>query len=136
MENDAANLESVLGTKALKPFRPLAYYDRHMDCIRIELRDCSITEKRIDEKITVLLDNFPDQNQSPIAGLMIKGVKHYLFKELGLPVEGILFVTSILDKLTKLYPDEIEANIRKLVYEIDLTVNLDEKEELQEELAA
>ena len=128
MQN-TTELKTLLGDQAPKPFRPLAYYDRHMDCIRIELRDCSTTERRIDSTMTVLLDNFPQENQEETVGLMIKGVKH-LFKQLELPLEGIIFVTQILDRLVAKYPKEVEENIRHLVYQIDLTVNLDEPQEV------
>src|SRR5690349_14655809 len=100
MSDNALDLAKLLGGKVLKPFRPLAYYDRHMDCIRIELRDCSITERRVSETITVLLDNFPEPKQSEIAGLMIKGVRH-LFSGLEIPMTGVLYVTGILDKLAE-----------------------------------
>ena len=106
-------------------FRPVAYYDKHLDCIRIELRDCSITERRINEFITVLYDNYPEENQHDRAGLMIKGIKH-LFKELGLPVEGIFRVTEILDKIAERYPDLIDKEVSRIVTNIELTVNLDE----------
>ncbi len=56
---------------------------------------------------------------------MIKGVKH-LFKEVGLPVEGILRITLILDKLAQRYPELIQDEIRKIVTDIELTVDLDE----------
>jgi hypothetical protein len=117
-------LTDLLGSGPAQ-FRPIAYYDKHMDCIRIELRDCSITERRYDEYLTVLYDNYPEVNQHDRAGLMIKGVK-YLFKEVNLPMEGILRVTEILNKLAQRYPQLIDTEISRIVTEIELTVNLDE----------
>ena len=106
-------------------FRPVAYYDKHMDCIRIELRDCSITERRFNEHLTVLYDNYPEVNQHDRAGLMIKGVKH-LFKELKLPTGGVLRVTEVLDKLAEKYPHFVDQEVCRVVADIELTVNLDE----------
>lgn len=117
-------LTDLVGTKP-SLFRAFAFYDKHMDCIRIELRDCSMCERRLDEFVTVLYDNYPEANQHDRAGLMIKGVKH-LFKEVGLPVEGILRITLILDKLAQRYPELIQDEIRKIVTDIELTVDLDE----------
>ena len=99
-----------------------------MDCIRVELRDCSLTETRVDEYLTILYDNNPEDGQSPSAGLMIKGIKH-LFNEWRLPLEGILRVTDIFDKMAKKYPQILEDHISQIVKDIELTVNLDEAAE-------
>jgi hypothetical protein len=124
LAEESVSLSDIIGPGP-QQFSPVAYYDKHMDCIRIELRDCSITERRFDEVITVLYDNYPEPKQHDRAGLMIKGIKH-LFKRLDLPVEGILRVTQILDKLSKEYPELIDTEISRIVAEIELTVNLDD----------
>jgi len=121
---ESITVSDILGVEPAK-FRPVAYYDKHMDCIRIELRDCSITERRFDEFLTVLYDNYPDVNEHDRAGLMIKGVKH-LFKELNLPTEGILSVTEVLDKLAEKYPNVVDKEVCRVVADTELTVNLDE----------
>jgi hypothetical protein len=120
---ETITLTELIGEKP-QQFRPIAFYDKHMDCIRIELRDCSMTERRLDEFVTVLYDNYPEVNQHDRAGLMIKGIKH-LFKEFGLPIEGVLRVTEILDHLAKRYPQLIDSEIRRIVTDIELTVDLD-----------
>src|ERR1035438_3063364 len=99
----ANRINDSIGTKGLKPFRPVAYFDRHMDCIRVELRDCSFTEERLNQHITLLEDNYPTPPRTPVAGVMIKGIKH-LFNQCGLPLDGIIHVTTILDQVVKLYP--------------------------------
>ena len=60
---------------------------------------------------------------------MIKGVKH-LFKELGLPVEGVVYVTRILDAIAKEYPEVVASEIQKLVKNLELTVDFDEPAQL------
>lgn len=115
--NDAPPLatnqfDELIRSSANRRFVPLAYYEKHMDCIRIELRDCSLSEERMDELLTVLYDNHPQDDRSPVAGLMIKGVKHF-FKKHGLPLEGIVLVTEILDRIVKEMPisEEMQNNI-------------------------
>jgi hypothetical protein len=116
-------------------FKPVAYYDKHMDCIRAELRDCSVTEVRLDKTLTVLRDNDPSESQSPLAGFMIKGVK-MLFKEWGLPLTGVLMVTTILDRLLKELPIDCEnVNMKKdiehintIAADIELSVNFSYEE--------
>ena len=125
----AEAVSRLVGNEGLKPFEPVAYYDHHMDCIRIELRDCSFTEERIDEIVTLLEDNYPAHGRSPIAGIMLKGVKH-LFKELNLPLDGILSVTKIFDELVKKYPQFAALAIYNLVTQIDLNVNMSERRSL------
>jgi hypothetical protein len=112
-------------------FRPLAYYDKHMDCIRIELRDCSFCEKRLNESLTLLEDNYPNSGQVASAGLVIKGVKH-LFKALDLPLEGIVLVTMLIDRIIKEnhLPESDQSVIRpvgEVASQIELSVNLDEE---------
>jgi len=89
-----------------KAFAPNAYFDKHMDCIRVEIRDCSITELRISEMITILIDNNPEENQQQFVGIMIKGIKH-LFKTLDLPMSGIVRFTRIWDAIAKKFPEEV-----------------------------
>lgn len=55
----AHQAQSALGVGPLRAFKPVAYFDSHADCIRIELRDCSFTEERISQPVTLLEDNHP-----------------------------------------------------------------------------
>ena len=126
--NISEQIAKTVGSEGLKPFEPVAYYDKHMDCIRIELRDCSFTEERHNEHITFLEDNYPTHGRNAVAGIMIKGVKH-LFTTLELPMDGIVYVTTILDKVVKQYPELAEERIWKMVNEIDMTVNMSESRE-------
>lgn len=128
--NMGDRIAKALGFGSLRPFKPTAYYDSHMDCIRIELRDCSFTEERFNEHVTFLEDNYPGA-RSTVAGLMIKGVKH-LFKEQDIALDGIIYVTSILNRMVSQYPDLAEKRILKLVKELDLTVDMSQTEVGQE----
>jgi hypothetical protein len=127
----AEKIAKTLGVEGLRPFEPVAYYDKHMDCIRVELRDCSFTEERKNQHITFLEDNYPAANRSATAGIMIKGVKH-LFSDLKLPLDGIVYVTTILDRLVKQYPELADSIFCKMVNEIDLTVDMSEAGSLNE----
>ena len=58
-------------------FRPYAVFDEPLDCIRVVVRDCSVTEIRINDALTVLEANYPEvQDASEIVGFTIKGVAH------------------------------------------------------------
>jgi len=92
---------STWGLESSKKFVPVAYYDKFMDTIRIEFRDCSSWEKRVDECLTLIFDNFPENEGSQeLCGLVIKGVGH-LFGSLGLPDHGVIKVAELLDRVIK-----------------------------------
>jgi len=133
MQNPNPTLEETLKEWPISSFRPVAYYDKHMDCIRIELRDCSMTEERINPVLTVLHDNYPGPGQDARAGLMIKGITHF-FSKWEMTMEGVVFVTELLNQLLEQLPPDPEnaRNIRpiqQLASDIELTVNMSTAEE-------
>jgi hypothetical protein len=121
----AEQIATVLSKNGLLAFEPVAYYDKHMDCIRVELRDTSFTEERLNEHITFLEDNYPGPNRSAAAGIMFKGVTHF-FKKNNLPLEGVVYVTTILNEMVKEYPELAHERICKMVNEMDMTVDMSE----------
>lgn len=131
----AENIAKAMGVNHLKAFEPVAYYDKHTDCIRIELRDCSFAEERFNEHVTFLEDNYPSTGRNPIAGIMLKGVKH-LFTTNNIPLEGIVYVTKIMNEFVKQYPELAQERICQLVNEMDLPVNLSEPDDFVTAAAA
>lgn len=93
-----------LDYEGIGAFNPHAYYDKQLDCIRVYVRDCSTTEKRVSEIFTLLEDNYPEEKQTKFAGLTIKGVSH-LLKRLKLK-HGVYAVTFLIDKIAASYPSE------------------------------
>ena len=132
-------LEETLRGDPINDFQPVAYYDKHMDCIRIELRDCSITEERINPILTILLDNYPGPGQEPRAGLMIKGITHF-FSRWKMEMEGIVLVTELLNQLIEQLPPDPEyaRNIRpiqEVASTIELKLNMKTAEEREMAIA-
>jgi hypothetical protein len=106
------NKNEAMGWEALKKFsdaypittfRPLAYYDKHLDCIRIQVKDCSFTEVRLNRFFTLWYENHIVKKKK--VGFTIKGVKH-LFVTLGLPRSGPIIVAQIIDGILRLYPEK------------------------------
>ena len=60
-------------------FRPCAFFDEPLDCIRVMTRDCSVTETRVSDLMTVLEDNYydPGSGGKRFVGFTIKGAKHF-----------------------------------------------------------
>jgi hypothetical protein len=106
-------------------FRPFAYYDKHLDCIRVQVMDCSFKEERKNKFITVLSANHLDE--SKLAGFNIKGVR-YIFKQLGLSDAKVYKMTDLIDKLVQFYPDQASRNLQstfsKILMQSDLDIRL------------
>ena len=90
-------------TNATATFCPFAYYDKHLDCIRVRIKDCSMIETRMNHIFTIVTDLHSPEQKDPV-GFNIKGIR-YLFEELSLPKAGVIRLTSIIDKIVKIYPD-------------------------------
>jgi hypothetical protein len=100
---------------AFGKFVPVAYYDKHMDCIRVLTHDRSITEHRLDGFFTIYECN----NQGPFdpqyVGFTIKGVRH-LFAEIGLPLDGVYKLAEVIDKLVRHQPGSTMSETLRLIY--------------------
>lgn len=107
--NDVSTLNKFIQNN-LKEFRPVAYYDKHLDCIRVQIKDCSFTEKRLNSIFTILEVNHVDIKE--YAGFNIKGIK-YLFKKVGLPDNGVIKLAQVIDAIVKIYPDWAIKYIRE-----------------------
>lgn len=95
-------------------FVPHAVFDVHLDCIRVLIRDASVTEVRIDEDLTVYRDNFPVNFGSEYVGFTLKGVNH-LLHELGMEFDRAYKVSEILDAIVKQRPASTMAVILDLI---------------------
>jgi hypothetical protein len=104
-------------------FRPCAFFDKRLDCIRVIARDCSVLEERINDRLTVLLDNYPGPGRPKYVGFTIKGAKHFC-REYGWDLGEPIKMTAVLDAVVAKYPDMvvdlfINHVARQLVHEID-----------------
>jgi len=100
------SVEDVL--EGLPPFEPIAYYDKHLDAIRVQTLDCSIWEQRLDRIMTVYRANYHlnPNGIDDIVGFSIKGVR-FLLKELGINEnDGPIRLAKLLDAIAKLYPSQ------------------------------
>ena len=79
------SLRDFIAESSSVEFRPFAYYDKHLDCIRVQTRDCSVVEQRLNRFFTILKPMHPEAHEQlpDYVGLNIKGVLH-LFECLGL----------------------------------------------------
>ena len=90
---------------SVSAFKPLALYDDELDCVRVLIRDCSITERRVNAFLAIYEDNYPAPGVLLHVGFAIKGVKHFLNQH-DIPLDGTFTVVELLDRITKYSPEE------------------------------
>lgn len=110
-------------------FSPVAYYDKHMDCIRVLTHNRSVTEHRINGVFTVFECNHRGQFDPEYVGFSIKGVRH-LFSEIGVPLEGVYRLTDLIQRIVSHKPGSAMSELLKIIFKDyesagDLSVDLD-----------
>jgi hypothetical protein len=97
-------------------FAPVAYYDKHMDCIRVLTHDRSVTEHRIDEVFTVFECNHRAGAFDPeYIGFSIKGVRH-LFDDIGIPLDGVYRLADLIGKIVRHKPGSAMSELLRIIF--------------------
>lgn len=89
-------------------FKPFAYYDKHLDAIRVQILDCSHWEARMSKFITVCYASHglvKAGGNEQIVGFVVKGISH-LLDRLSLPTSGAVKLASLLNALVAEFPSE------------------------------
>jgi hypothetical protein len=103
-EEVGAHVREAFGGKSTK-FRPCAFFDDRLDCIRVISRDCSVLETRINEVVTILEDNYyPESGQERYVGFTIKGARHFC-QQHGLDTSKAVDLSKLLDALLVTFPE-------------------------------
>lgn len=115
---------------AIRDFQPLAYFDKHMDCIRVQMQDRSVTEHRIDEFYTLCEANHRSDIGPKYVGFVIKGVTK-IFHDIGRPLSGVQKLTDILDAVVKHRPGSAMSTTLDLIrngvnVDRDISIRFDE----------
>jgi len=115
----------VRGAFSRKPrsqFRPCAYFDDRLDCIRVIARDCSILETRINPMLTVLEDNYyQETGKKQYVGFTLKGAR-YFCREHNIDLATPIDISKLLDAILAAFPDVavelfVNAIAKPLVHE-------------------
>jgi len=94
----------------LGEFKPFAYYDQYLDCIRVYTHDRSVTEQRLDDVITIFRCNHKSDTDPEYVGFSLKGIRHML-DEVGLPMDRAYSLAEIFDVLVKKLPGQLNKAI-------------------------
>jgi hypothetical protein len=117
VEKDGNTLQAAFaGTTG--PFRPCAFFDDRLDCIRVIARDCSVLENRINPALTVLEDNYSqDADRTRYVGFTLKGARHFCSGN-GFDLNAPIEISALLDAVLRSFPGiavEMFAIARPLV---------------------
>lgn len=93
-------------TPGLLEFRPCAFFDERLDCIRVIAKDCSVKETRVNGLITVLEANYRQTGDRKCVGFTVKGARHFCQQQ-GLNLSAPIKVSDLLDAILKAMPDVI-----------------------------
>lgn len=110
-KHDAPAQESLTFGK----FVPVAYFDKHMDCIRVITHDRSVTEHRFDHVFTLHECNNRGPFDPQYVGFTIKGIRN-LFSEAGLSLDGPYKLAELIDKLVSHQPGSTMSEMLKFIY--------------------
>ena len=102
------------GTAFSRPV-PIAYYDKHMDCIRVLTHDRSITQHRLDGFSTLYECNNRGPLDPEYVRIDYQGVRH-LFSQAGLPLEGVYKLAELIDMLVRHQLSSTMSRMLRLIY--------------------
>ena len=100
---------------SIETFVPVAYFDKHLDCICVHTHDRSVTEHRINDLFTVYECNHRGPLDPEYVGFTIKGVRS-IFTEMGLPMDRIYKLAELIDRLVRHRPGSVMSETLRLVY--------------------
>ncbi len=93
-------------------FRPCAFFDERLDCIRVIARDCSVLETRINKNMTLLEDNYAESEQKRYVGFTVKGARHFC-KENHIDLSAPVDISKLLDAILANSPEPaVQMSIR------------------------
>jgi len=96
----------VKSTPGLASFRPCAFFDDRLDCIRVIARDCSVLETRVNPLLTVLEANYPQSAGRKCVGFTVKGARHFC-KQHKLDLSTPIKISDLLDAMLQAMPNVV-----------------------------
>jgi hypothetical protein len=105
-QDEISTLVKEVLTGVSGEFRPCAFFDDRLDCIRVITKDCSVLEERINERLTILLNNYdPQPGRKQCVGFTFKGAIH-LCKQHGLDLASPIRMSELLDAILESVPEK------------------------------
>jgi hypothetical protein len=109
-------------------FRPCAFFDDRLDCIRVITKDCSVLEERINDRVTILLDLYSFQGNKECVGFTLKGAYH-LCQQHGWDPSRPIKMSEFLDAILASVPEKaVKVFIEYVAKPLVKNKNIDEVE--------
>jgi hypothetical protein len=86
-------------------FRPCAFFDARLDCIRVITKDCAVLEERINNRVTILLDLYSPPSRKECVGFTLKGAYHLCQQHNWNPTQPIK-MSQLLDAILASVPEK------------------------------
>jgi hypothetical protein len=88
-------------------FRPCAFFDERLDCIRVITKDCSVLEERISDRVTILQNSYDRHpGRKECVGFTLKGARH-LCHQHGLDMAMPLTMSKLMDAILSSFPEKV-----------------------------
>lgn len=95
-------VKQTMGDNFGQPFVPFALYHRDLDRILVVTRDCSHTEIQVNDFLTLMEDNYPEEGEQKECGFVVECARG-LCRISGLPYPGFE-VKKLLDFIESQFP--------------------------------
>jgi hypothetical protein len=118
-ENLASLVRNTFKNNVGSTFRPCAFFDDRLDCIRVIARDCSVTETRVNGLFTVLEANYPKKDWECV-GFTIKGARHFCQSHnlsLSMPIKISDLLNAVMQTMPNAVVHQVITNIAKPLVE-------------------
>lgn len=135
MEANSAFLENAnafIRKDVSATFKPVAYFDEQLDCVRVIIRDCSVTEVRINEYLTIAEDNYPQNPADRYVGFTVKGVRHFIRAKTQKGQTQSVEIGAVLEQMLAELPKLIDDNNAKTLVEMAVNISFCILEKVEE----
>jgi hypothetical protein len=106
-QNDITTLVRSAFSEESGEFRPCAFFDEPLDCIRVIAKDCSVLEERISDRLTILQNSYdPKPGRKECVGFTLKGARH-LCHQHGLDMGMPIAMSALLDAILASFPEKV-----------------------------
>jgi hypothetical protein len=125
------DISEFIKGNAQSQFKPVAYYDERLDCVRVITRDCSVSEYRVNDFLTIAEDSHPTDLADRYVGFTIKGIRHFVRKN---DKPEILELAVMLDKILADLPTYVtDMEAKKVVeFAVSISMSILEKANIQD----
>lgn len=104
----------------IEPFKAFLIYERGLDRIWVQVRDCSVTEKT-SGLLTIMEDNYPEEGQEKYVGFAIECAVEFS-KRYGYPLRDKEDIRAMLEGIFDLFPRvrKYRDRLHQMLSEVEL----------------